>query len=98
MAGVDQLLQPVWAAVAVLRRKRINAVITPVTLSGKLGHRHQLKSGYAELFQVVKPGDRSLKGAFRGECPDMQFVDDAGFKGNSLPTAIFPGKNRVKQL
>src|SRR5437660_3584627 len=36
MRCVDEPLQPCWAAIGILRRERINAVIAPISRTGKL--------------------------------------------------------------
>ena len=43
VAGIDQLLQTVRSAVAILRGVRKYAIVTPVPAAGKLSDRHQLQ-------------------------------------------------------
>ena len=53
VAGVDQPLQPVRPAVAVLGGVGEDAVVAPVAAAGELGDRHQLDRGDAQLAQVA---------------------------------------------
>jgi hypothetical protein len=49
VTSVDEPLKPRGAAVAGLRREERHAVVAPVAVAGKLGHRHQLDRGDAEV-------------------------------------------------
>src|SRR5690348_575177 len=51
VAGVDEALEPVPAAVGVLNRKWIDAVIAPVALAGKLSERHEFDGSDAERLE-----------------------------------------------
>ena len=55
VGGGHQRLQLLRAAIGDLRRKQQHAVVTPVTLAGEGGHRHELDRGNAESRQVRQP-------------------------------------------
>jgi len=90
MAGIHQTFQAINSAVAVLGGKDESTVIPPVAFSGKLGHRHQFHSGYAQLTQVVKAADGVIKGTGRGKGSDMQLIDDQFMLCTPLPGAVLP--------
>ena len=57
MARVDKFLERGRAAVRRLDRIGIDAVVSPVTVSGKLGHGHQLDGRNAKVFQGWQSGE-----------------------------------------
>ena len=62
MAGVDQPLQAIRAAVGVPRGEEVDAVVAPAEPAGEVGHRHQLDVGDAQPLEVVEPVDDRLEG------------------------------------
>src|SRR5690606_35923254 len=71
MTGVYQLFQTLSSTVGMLYSIGENAIITPVSTSGKLGHRHELNRIDAKFRQVVQMVNNSFKSALRGKCADM---------------------------
>src|SRR5207248_11295333 len=95
MAGVDQALQPFRAAVGVVRRVKIDAVVSPAAIAGKLCHRHQLDDGHAKFAQVIEPGGCASEGSLRRESPDWQLVDETWGQFDSAPAGVRPGEGGV---
>src|SRR5581483_467083 len=60
VAGVDQTLEPVRAAVSVARRVQVDAVVTPAAGAGELGDRHDLDRVDAERDQMVQSLDHAV--------------------------------------
>ena len=92
MAGVDQTLQSMRSAIAVLRRIGVNAVIAPVARSRKLPDRHQLEGRDTQITQCRQAGDDRFECAFRGEGPDVEFVEHQIFSRHSGPALIRPSE------
>ena len=92
VAGIDQPLEPLRTAVAVLDGEGIDAVVAPVALPGELGHRHQLQGGHAQFQQVVEAGNDRGEGAGRGEGADVEFVDQVVLERQTGPGAVAPGE------
>jgi len=92
VGGIDQLLQAVGTAVAVLYSKGENPVVTPVAGAGELGDRHQLDGGDSHVAQFLKARNNRLEGTLPGKCSYMQFVDDHLGQRASFPVAVTPGE------
>ncbi len=90
---IDQPLQPCGTPVAVLRRKWVNPVITPIPVSGKLSNRHELDGSYPEFFQVVQMLDDRLEGPLFRERADMDLIAWVSMKGRAVseppPCSLF---------
>ena len=65
MAGVDEALEGVRAAVGLVDGVRVHAVVPPAVLSREGGDRHQLDEVDTELDEVVEVPDRGVEGALR---------------------------------
>jgi predicted ArsR family transcriptional regulator len=79
MRGINETLQRLRPAVAVLHGVRIDGIITPVALARKLGHRHQLERRYAEAVTRI-PSDqrpRALVAALSADGYAASVVDGA---------------------
>ena len=87
---VDEALQGAGTAVARLDGVGIDAVVTPIAIAGKLGHRHDLDGGDAEFFQCGEPRNDRVKRALRRESADVQLVDDQIFAWNAPPIVVGP--------
>ena len=72
---VEEPRQPGRAAIGRLRRRQVNAVISPSSLARKLRNRHQLDRGHAELRELAEVGDHALECALRRERPHVELVD-----------------------
>ena len=95
VGGVDQPLQALWAAIGVVRRVQVDAVIAPAPASRKLGDGHELDMGDAELDQMIEALNRGLERPRRGEGADVQLVEHGGGQRPCLPAGVGPGKRRV---
>jgi hypothetical protein len=73
--GVDEALQRGGAAVGVMRRGDVDAVVAPAALARSLGHRHQLDRVDAESCEARELLDRSVERARRRERAHVQLVD-----------------------
>ena len=95
MDGIDQRLEAGRAAVGILDRIGIDAVIAPVAVSWELCYRHQLDRRDAELTQRDQSRKDGLERAFRREGPHVKLVDDHIFQREPLPARIGPRESRV---
>ena len=90
MTRVDQLLQTIRAAVGILRGKRVDAVVAPITRAGKLRHRHQLDCGDPNVGKPVQMGNDSFECSFGRERANMQLVDEVLFDRQPEPMVVTP--------
>ncbi len=98
VAGVDQALQAVGAAVHFMRGKEIHAVVAPAAPSGEGAHRHELQVGNPEIGEVTQALRRTVEGALRSEGSDMRFVDHRRRQGDLLEAMVPPGEGVVAHL
>ncbi len=98
MAGVDKALESLRSAVGILGGERIDPVVAPVALAGKLRDRHDLDRGDSKRYQIVQLLNGRIEGACRGECADVQFIEDVAVQGDAPPAVVRPGKSRVYDL
>ena len=91
---VHQAAQRLRAAVGARGREQAHAIVAPVALARKVGHRHQLDRRHAQVVQVVQPLDQRVERARVGRRPDMQLVDQRVFERDAAPIAIRPGERR----
>src|SRR5690606_14587132 len=75
VAGVDESLEAVGAAVGVVRGEQVDAVVAPAAVAGELGHGQQLDGVDAELDEVGQAGDGAVEGALGGERADVELVE-----------------------
>ena len=92
MAGVDQPLQALRPAVAVLRRVGKHPVVAPVPRARELGDRHDLDGRDAQIAEVAQPGDDAVERALGREGADVQLVEDQVLAADALPAAVGPGE------
>src|SRR5690349_3522752 len=71
MRLVHEALQILRLAVAVLNRKRIRAVITPVPCSGELGDRHNFDGGHTERSELIQLRAHCIESSFACESADV---------------------------
>src|SRR6185295_5402749 len=95
VAGVDQALEPLRTSIGVVRRVKIDTIVSPTAASGKFCHRHQLDMTDAEVNQIIEFIDGRDEGSFRCEGSDMKLVDRGGRKRRRLPSSIRPRKGSV---
>lgn len=87
---VDQRLELVGRAVGGVRREGQHAVVAPVALARKVGQRHELDRGDAQLGQRVKALPRGRESAFGREGADVQFVDHRLLPRPAAPGPVLP--------
>ena len=90
VAGVDEPLQRVRAAVGLVHRVPGHPVIAPVPDAVDRVHRQQLDVGDAQLDQVIQPLDRRVQRGARGERADVQFVDHRARPAPGRPSPVVP--------
>ena len=95
VAGVDEPLEPVGAAVRLVRRVPADAVVAPVVLAVESVDRQHLDEVDAELDEVVEPLDGRVEGAARCERADVHLVEDAAGQLPAGPGPVGPGERRV---
>src|SRR5262249_37677729 len=76
VAGVHQALEPVRAAVRVMRGVEGRAVVAPPAVTPELPHRHQLDGRDAEADEMGQAFDGGVESALGGEGSDVQLVQD----------------------
>jgi hypothetical protein len=95
---VDEALQALRAAVRVVRRADVDAVVAPPVAAGERGDRHQLDRRDAELAQAAQVGDRGIERALLGERADVQLVQHRVAKRRRLESLVGPREPaRVEQ-
>ena len=88
---VDQRLQLLRPPVDRIRREDGDAVVAPVPRPGKVGDRHQLDGGDAQILEVAEPVGDALVRAFRREGADVQLVEDRVLPRPPGPVRMLPG-------
>ena len=95
VAGVDEPLEPVGAAVRLMGREPADAVVAPVVLAVERVDRQDLDEVDAQLHEVVEPFDGRVEGAARRERADVHLVEDAAGQLPAGPGPVGPGERRV---
>src|SRR5207302_5140734 len=67
MRRIDEALELVRRAITRVGRKWQHAVVAPVASAGKIGQRHELDRGYAQIGEIVESLDRRGKASLGGE-------------------------------
>src|SRR5689334_4302648 len=94
MTGIDELLQANRTAVAALCSVWKHAVVSPVSIAGKLRDGHKFDCGDAELNEIIESRNDRLERAPGRESARMHFVDDVVLQRNATPVFIGPRKIR----
>ena len=94
---VDQAAQPLGAAVRVLRREPVHAVVAPVARTGKRADRQELDRGDAELDQPLELRRRGVERALGRERAHVQLVDHVRVE-RARDRRVLPGERRVDHL
>ena len=76
VTGIHQAAQAARPAVGGLGGEEVDAVVAPVARAGKLGDRHELERGDAEVRQRREVGDDRLEGAGGREGADVDLIED----------------------
>ncbi len=95
VARVHEPLQPVRAAVGLVHRPQVDAVITPAPATREAGHRHQLDHVHAQLAEVVETADGGVERALRGERADVHLVDHRTAQRPAPPALVGPAERGV---
>jgi hypothetical protein len=90
VGGIDQGLEVFGLPVAAVGREQVAAVIAPVPTAWKIGDRHDLDRGNAQISQQIQLFYRRDERSFRGERADMQLVDDHLLPGATAPACVPP--------
>ena len=83
--GLNHALQIFGPSVAAVGCVRQNAVVAPISGTGKIGHRHQLNRCDSQVTEIIELLFESTERAFRRECAYVQFVDDSFFPRAATP-------------
>src|SRR5439155_18815863 len=92
VACVDQPLEPLRPTIAVLYGEGVDAVVSPVTIPGKLRYRHQFNRGHSQRPESLEVTPHGLKGSLMGKSADVKLVKDIIFERRGLPGGIRPFK------
>ena len=98
VALVNKSFQSGRPAIAVLHRKRIYAIVSPISSAGKRRHRHQLNRGYSKFHQVIELVCDSIECTEGGESSHVQLVDNVLCNRPSAPFRIAPVEVRSDDL
>src|SRR5438045_8108768 len=90
MASVYEPLKGRRASVRVLHCKRVDAVVAPVAVSGKLHDRHEFDRSDAQILQLTNSGNDCIERTLWRECSDVKFVKDVLLQGDAGPTIVGP--------
>jgi hypothetical protein len=90
VTGIDETLEAMRSAIAVLRRIRMHTIVSPVACAGKLGHRHDFDRRHTQLAQRWQPRYNRIECAFGCECTYMQLIKYEVFARDAAPARISP--------
>src|SRR5438105_15926716 len=74
VAYVDQPLEPLRPTIAVLYGEGVDAVVSPVTIPGKLRYRHQFNRGHSQRPESLEVSPHGRKGSLMGKSSDVKLV------------------------
>ncbi len=92
MAGIHEALEIAGLSVGIENGIQIHTVITPSSLAGEIGDRHQLHVGDTQSFQIVQPGLCRFQSSLGRKRAQVQLVNKAAGKRRRLPLAVAPGE------
>ncbi len=99
MSGGDEGLEIFGRPVGRLGGKEEHSVVTPTSLTGEIGDRHQLDDGDSQFREVVQSVRRAGKGALPAEGPHVQLIHHCLVPGRGAPSAVSPGEGpRIDNL
>src|SRR4051812_43374891 len=93
MSAIDEEAQIVRLAVKTAGREKIHAIVTPAEFAGKIANRHHLEQGDAVLLEQGELLRGRAPSAFRGQCSDVEFVDDLASHLNAGPRLVGPSES-----
>src|SRR2546423_2036890 len=88
--GVHEGLQLARRTITIVNGARINAVVSPVSLSGKLRNRHQFNGVNPQISKLVEAANCSRQRALRSKGPDMKLIKNQFLERQALPQSIGP--------
>ena len=91
---VHEVLEAIGAAVRVLRRVVVYAVVAPVATTGKRCDGHELDSRDAECDEVGQSRRGGFECAFVGKGADVHFIYDEVRHGYAAPCLVSPEEQR----
>src|SRR5262245_26722072 len=95
MASIYQTLEMIRFPVSVMRRVKVDAIVAPIAIAGKLGDGHQLDMGDAKVSQVIEPVNRRQKRSLRCKSADMKFIKYGRSEWLRLPESVRPWERAV---
>src|SRR5687768_13298801 len=90
MSALYQTLEIFWSTVNTVWCKQQGAVITPITLTRKIGYGHEFDSCHTEPGQIIQFLLDGRKSPFGREGADMYFVDHGLLPRPAIPGIILP--------
>ena len=95
VAGIDQPLEAIGSAVAVVGGEQVDTVVAPPPISPELGDGQQLDGVDAERDQVIQPGHHGVERALGSEGADVQLVQDGRGEIDAPPAPVGPDEGAV---
>jgi hypothetical protein len=95
VAGVDEPLETVGAAVRVMRCPEVDAVVAPAVRPGELRDGHELDGRHAEVDEPGELRDRRAEGPRGRERADVQLVEDGRRERPGAPAGVRPAEGAV---
>src|SRR5262245_62516268 len=95
MTSIHQTLEMIRLPISVMRRIKVDSIVAPIAIPGKLSDGHQLDMCDAEFSQVIEPVDRRQKRSRRRKSTDMEFVKYGRSERLRLPESVRPWKRAV---
>src|SRR5690242_1843310 len=90
VTGVDEAFESFRSAVSMMRSEQTHAVVTPAVVAGEFVGRHQFDVRNAKLNQMIQLFNCRIKCARRGECSDVEFVNDGLRQRRCLEAGVGP--------
>ena len=85
MRAIDKLAQIFRRSVQMERRKKIDPVVAPSEISGKIGDRHHLHDSDSNPRQFGQLFGRGLPRSFFRKRSNMHFINDVTFHFHAAP-------------
>src|SRR5579863_1400442 len=98
MRCVDEALRRLGTTIEARRGEEIDSVVPPPELTGKIGDRHDLDDGHAELAELAELSGGGFPRPFAGEGPQVELVDHSSPLGRAGPYGVPPGERGIDHL
>src|SRR5580658_1561232 len=92
VSALNEFFEILWPTIGTIASKRIDSVVTPISLSRKIRNRHQLHRSDPEFREIVESLPRGQKSSALRERTNVQFIDDGFFPPATPPIIIQPYK------